>query len=313
MQKTILIVDDDADLRNYLKKILTANNFIVIEAADGERALEIVEKTPPDLVVLDLRLPKVSGETVCVEIKKNYPHIIVIALTAKSKSKDMVHSLRIGADDYIAKPFVAEELVARIESRLKTVVEKDTTEKIRDPELNKMIFRESIVLLSIRLISVELLFGISLLLAVVLISFLGPYLKIVDLFPLYLIVLVTLFVINLVIAFSIVLKWQFEYVEITEEGIIKHTGIFHKKEQKYACNFVEIMTVDQTFWGTLFNYGTLELYDPALKEQIYLTNIASPKKYSKLIGSIVSKEHGQPIPFIAQPDRLMPNEKTISK
>ena len=65
VQKTILIVDDDNDLRSFLKKILAANNFKVAEASDGAEALEAVEKYFPDLVLLDFGLPKVSGETVC--------------------------------------------------------------------------------------------------------------------------------------------------------------------------------------------------------------------------------------------------------
>src|SRR5450759_2212660 len=140
MQKTILIVDDDKSLRDFLKKTLTDLNFNVMVADDGAEALEMVGKKLPDLVILDLGLPKVSGQTVCVEIKKNHPRIGVIIFTAKSESADAAHSLQIGADDYMSKPFTIEELLARIEARLKTTEEKKPQVKEVITELNKIIF-----------------------------------------------------------------------------------------------------------------------------------------------------------------------------
>lgn len=316
MRKTILLVDDDNELRGFLKKLMLANNFKVIEATDGAAALEIVEKTPPDIVVLDFGLPKVPGETVCVEIKKNHPEIVVIALTGKTESADVVHGLQIGADDYMTKPFVAEELMARIRSRINSVDSNHPTIEAKEPvdelekeqsvatnavpELNKLTFRESIVLVAIRLVGMELLFAFSFFLVVVLISYLGSYLQIVDFWSVYLLILTTLLIINIIIAFFIVLKWYSEFTEVTREGLMRHSGILHKKVKKYACNFVEIITLEQTFFGMIFNYGTLELYDPALKEQIYLLNIANPKKHSKTIEKIVSRDAGRPMPFVAQ-------------
>jgi len=119
-KKTILIADDNDELRSFLRKALIANNHNVIEASDGAEALETVENNPPDLIVLDLVLPKVSGETVCTKIKSTHPNIIIIALTAKSNTDDIVRGLQIGADDYVTKPFVKEELIARIEAKLKS-------------------------------------------------------------------------------------------------------------------------------------------------------------------------------------------------
>lgn len=316
MQKTILLVDDDNELRGFLKKLMLANNFKVMEAADGAAALEIVEKTPPDIVVLDFGLPKVPGETVCVEIKKNHPEIVVIALTGKTESADVVHGLQIGADDYMTKPFVAEELMARIRSRINSVDSNHPTIETKEPddelekeqsiatnavpELNKLTFRESIVLVAIRLVGMELLFAFSFFLVVVLISYLGNFLNAADFFSIYLLILITLLIINAIIAFFIVLKWYSEFTEVTREGLMRHSGILHKKVKKYACNFVEIITLEQGFFGMIFNYGTLELYDPALKEQIYLLNIANPKKHSKTIEKIVSRDAGRPMPFVAQ-------------
>lgn len=300
MQKTILIVEDDESLRDFLKKTLTDHNFNVMVADDGAEALEMVGKKLPDLVVLDLGLPKVSGETVCVEIKKNHPEIIIIVLTAKSESFDAVRSLQIGADDYMSKPFTIEELMARIGARLKTTEGKKTQAKEVLPELNKITFRESVVLIGIRLIMTQFLFGFSFLLAVAAISFLGQYITLENSFPLYLIFLVTLFIVDVGIIFSIVLKWHFEYIEITRSAIIKHKGILSKKEETFACNFIETITLDQDFLGMIFNYGSLELFDPALKAPICIFNIASPKKYSDVIKKIFSKKKDSSTIFISQ-------------
>lgn len=305
MQKTILVVDDDDELRGFLKKVLAANNFTVIEASDGAQALEAVEKYLPDLVLLDFGLPKVPGETVCVKIKKDHPNIIVIALTIKNQSSDVVQGLQIGADDYISKPFVAEELIARIDARFKTTtngqVQPGAEEsEVEEAELGKIILRESVVLIIIRLILTEALFGFSLLLFSILYSYINSYLNSTDLSTLYFIVLGGAFLINVGMVSLIALKWTSEYTEISKEGVVKHSGILHKKEQKYACNFVEGATLNQSFLGLLFNYGTIELYDPALKEQVYLLNIANPKKNSEKIQKIVSKKANKPMPFVAK-------------
>ena len=310
MRKTILVVDDNDEIRSFLKKVLTSNNFKIVEAADGEQALENVEKYLPDLVLLDFGLPKVTGETVCVKIKKDHPEIIVIALTEKNQSSDVIHGLQIGADDYIGKPFVAEELIARIDARLKTTanghpqplaeVPLTETPLAQEPTIAKIILRESIALIIIRLVSTEALFGFSLFLLSILSSYTHSYLNISYLSTLFFIVFLGAFLINVSVVLSIAMKWATEYTEILKEGVIKHNGIFHKKEQKYACNFVEGAKLEQSFLGLLFNYGTIELYDPALKEQVYLLNITSPKKYSEIIQKIVSKEKTQPIPFVTQ-------------
>ncbi|MBI2040400.1 response regulator transcription factor [Candidatus Microgenomates bacterium] len=304
MQKTILIVEDDDDLRNFLKKILAANNFKVAEAADGAEALEAVEKFFPDLVLLDFGLPKVSGETVCVKIKKDHPDIIVIALTEKSSGLDVVHGLQIGADDYISKPFVAEELIARIDTRFKTAASGQVEPKEKEqPAAEKIVLRESVVLIIIRLIFTEAIFGLSVFLTSILFSYLNPYLNAGSFSSLYFIVLITGLLINIGIVILITLKWNCEYTEVSREGVIKHSGILYRKEQKYACNFVEAAKLEQSLLGLLFNYGTIELYDPALKEQVYLLNIANPKKNSKTIQNIVSKEKNKPMPFIVQENK----------
>lgn len=119
MNHKILVVEDETDIRNYIKDFLVDEGFLINTASDGSQALTLVAKTMPDVVILDLGIPKVSGEAVCQEIKKNFPNTVVIILTAKDKSRDIVEGFNIGADDYISKPFTGEELSARIKARLK--------------------------------------------------------------------------------------------------------------------------------------------------------------------------------------------------
>lgn len=299
MQKTVLVVEDNDELRNFLKKLLADNNFKVAEAADGAEALEAVEKYFPDLVLLDFGLPKVSGETVCVKIKQDHPDIIVVALTEKTRSSDVVHGLQIGADDYVSKPFVAEELIARINTRLKATVSGQSEPKNQDTsKTTKMIFRESVALIVVRLIFTEAIFGLSLALLSILYSYLSLYINTIPLPSLYIIALIGAFLINLGIVVMIVLKWNSEYTEVSQAGVICHSGILYRKEQKYACNFVEATKLEQSFLGVLLDYGTIELYDPALKEQVYLLNITNPKRNIQTVQNIVSKEQNKPMPFV---------------
>jgi len=311
VQKTILIVDDDTDLRVSLRKILTNNNFRVLEAADGAEALEIVESELPELVILDFGIPTVPGETVCVKIKENHPEIIVIALTKKIQSSDVIHGLQIGADDYISKPFMAEELIARIDTRIKNPTKKNNpAEESADPktktseksEERKLIFRESTTLILIRLFTAELLFGLAIILSSSFFSLLRNSFGTSNTFVLDFSILLIIFLVNIAVVVYILLRWESEYVELTSDSLIKHKGILNKTEQKYACNFVEAITLNQSLMGILFNYGTIELYDPALKEQIYLTNIANPKRYREIIEQRVSKDQNRSMPFIAKKD-----------
>jgi DNA-binding response OmpR family regulator len=117
--QSVLVVDDDISLQNYLKELLSENNYSVSTAADGTVALNMINKSKPDIVILDLGLPTIKGESVCIEIKKKYPDLPVIILTGTGKTNDLVNMLNLGADDYISKPFIAEEFLARIKARLK--------------------------------------------------------------------------------------------------------------------------------------------------------------------------------------------------
>lgn len=131
MHNKILIVEDDEAIRNGISGVLTENNYLVETAEDGAIALDMVKKSPPDLVVLDLNLPKITGESVCSEIKRNHKEIPVIMLTAKNRSADVVQGFTLGADDYMSKPFELKELLVRIQVRLKS----GGTEKITISDL----------------------------------------------------------------------------------------------------------------------------------------------------------------------------------
>jgi DNA-binding response OmpR family regulator len=91
----------------------------VLAAGDGTEALKMFEKVSPDLVILDLGLPTISGESVCKEIKRLSPTTQVLVLTAKDSPADIAATLNLGADDYMAKPFEVDELLARVKARLR--------------------------------------------------------------------------------------------------------------------------------------------------------------------------------------------------
>jgi two-component system response regulator MprA len=136
MTQSILVVEDDKGLQKYLRELLLDNGYAVQIASDGIIALDNLAKTQPDLVVLDLGLPNMSGETVCLEVRKKYKDLPVIILTARDSISDIVQGLNLGADDYITKPFVADEFLARIKARFRRQGEADTTLKVSDLELN---------------------------------------------------------------------------------------------------------------------------------------------------------------------------------
>lgn len=119
----ILVAEDDSSILTVIKDILVENNYAVEEAADGIMALESVKRQSPDLLILDLGLPKLTGESVLTEVKKLYPNLPIIVLTAKNHTSDVVKGFELGADDYISKPFELQELLARVRLKLKS--EKD--------------------------------------------------------------------------------------------------------------------------------------------------------------------------------------------
>ena len=136
MVNKILIVEDDLGLQKYLKELLLNNQYTVQVASAGVLALNLIDKTPPDLMVLDLGLPDINGESVVKEVRKKHPDLPVIILTAKDAISDIVEGLTRGAEDYITKPFVADELLARIKARLRRDGVTDTKLRVDDLELD---------------------------------------------------------------------------------------------------------------------------------------------------------------------------------
>jgi DNA-binding response OmpR family regulator len=118
-RSSILVIEDDPAIRLGLRKSLGFEGYDVQEAADGERGLELVFERRPDLVVLDLMLPRVNGFEVCRTIRKHDPTIPILILSAKEQESDKLMGFDLGADDYVTKPFSTRELIARVKAALR--------------------------------------------------------------------------------------------------------------------------------------------------------------------------------------------------
>jgi len=116
--KKILIVDDEKNIVDILKFNLKKEGFSTIEAYDGEQAVELALSEKPDLILLDVMLPKIDGFTVCRKLRQSLSTPILM-LTAKEEEVDKVLGLELGADDYITKPFSQRELMARIKANIR--------------------------------------------------------------------------------------------------------------------------------------------------------------------------------------------------
>ena len=117
-RKTILIVDDEKMIINLLKHNLEKEGYNVIEANDGLEAIDVATEKKPDLILLDIMLPKLDGLSVCKRIK-NVMNVPVLIVSAKDEELDKIVGLELGADDYITKPFSVRELLARIKANLR--------------------------------------------------------------------------------------------------------------------------------------------------------------------------------------------------
>ena len=126
----VLIVDDEQRILNFLNSKLRASGYEVLTASNGVEALEQVEAQEPDLVVLDILMPKKDGFETLKELRTFSP-VPTIILSAKETNADKVKGLSLGADDYLAKPFSPDELIARIEA-VKRRLSSDEKRKIRD-------------------------------------------------------------------------------------------------------------------------------------------------------------------------------------
>lgn len=118
MQKKILIVDDEMKIVEVVKSYLENNGYTVCEAYNGKEALDKFEKENPALVILDLMLPDITGEEICQALRMK-SRVPIIMLTAKVEEEDILRGLKIGADDYVTKPFSPRQLVARVEAVLR--------------------------------------------------------------------------------------------------------------------------------------------------------------------------------------------------
>lgn len=117
-KKTILIVDDEKMILNLLSCNLLKEGYNVVEATDGVEAIEVAQEKKPDLILLDIMLPKLDGLTVCKRIK-NMMNVPILMVTAKDEELDKIVGLELGADDYITKPFSIRELLARVKANLR--------------------------------------------------------------------------------------------------------------------------------------------------------------------------------------------------
>jgi two-component system response regulator ArlR len=135
MMGKVLVVEDDAGISDFLQTELCHDGFAVTLAADGRAALSAFETSAPDIILLDIMLPELSGLEVLRRIRK-VSQVPVILLTARSETYDKVNGLDAGADDYLAKPFVIEELLARMRSVMRRTEKKTVTLRFKNLELN---------------------------------------------------------------------------------------------------------------------------------------------------------------------------------
>jgi DNA-binding response OmpR family regulator len=127
MAKRILIVEDEKDIAKLLRYNLEKEGYETLSAADGETGLSLARQSKPDLIILDLMLPKMDGIEIC-RILRQESNVPIIMLTAKKEELDRILGLEIGADDYITKPFSVRELLARIKTILRRAQATDLPE-----------------------------------------------------------------------------------------------------------------------------------------------------------------------------------------
>ncbi|NLM76440.1 MAG: response regulator transcription factor [Clostridiaceae bacterium] len=131
MKKRILIVDDEKNIVDILKYNLNRESYETLEAYDGEQAIEIAKREKPDLIILDVMLPKIDGFTVCRKLRETMQTPILM-LTAREEEVDKVLGLELGADDYITKPFSPRELMARVKANLRRVADDSVPQQQND-------------------------------------------------------------------------------------------------------------------------------------------------------------------------------------
>jgi len=156
----VLLAEDDRDFGNILSQYVTMNGFDVTLARDGKEAWDLFCKNKPDICVLDVMMPEMDGFTLGEKIKEAHSEVPLIYLTAKSLKEDIVRGLKIGADDYITKPFDPEVLILRINNILKraysstndefsisnTILKFNTLELISGTTKEKLTLKEALLL-----------------------------------------------------------------------------------------------------------------------------------------------------------------------
>ncbi len=119
MAETILLIEDDASIRQGLELNLSLEGYRVMACQDGERGLELAREQKPDLIVLDLTLPKLDGLTVLRAVRRDDKDVPILILSARGQEASKVEGLSLGADDYVTKPFGLKELLARVHAALR--------------------------------------------------------------------------------------------------------------------------------------------------------------------------------------------------
>ena len=119
MSARVLIADDDRAIRDALTRALGLEGYDVVQANDGNTALSLIESTQPDVAILDVMMPNIDGLTVCRVLRAEHNRLPILMLTARTETPDRVAGLDAGADDYLAKPFDLDELLARLRALLR--------------------------------------------------------------------------------------------------------------------------------------------------------------------------------------------------
>jgi two-component system response regulator MprA len=125
MSARVLIADDDRAIRDALTRALGLEGYDVVQAADGNTALSLIESAQPDVAILDVMMPNIDGLTVCRVLRAERNRLPVLMLTARTETPDRVAGLDAGADDYLAKPFDLDELLARLRALLRRMKNDD--------------------------------------------------------------------------------------------------------------------------------------------------------------------------------------------
>jgi two-component system, OmpR family, KDP operon response regulator KdpE len=141
---TVFVVDNEAQIRRVLRTMLSSHGYSVIEARSGEEAVEKIRQEKVDLILLDFNMPGISGIEACAEIRRSCDAPIIM-LTVRNSERDKVQALDAGADDYVVKPFGAEELMARVRAALRRAAPSEAPPPFLGPDLKIDFEKRSVV------------------------------------------------------------------------------------------------------------------------------------------------------------------------